>query len=116
MLATRETLRRGISIGIGYPMAWVTCYIVWKGLQSMFISELKKEIGTRSFNYLIKAHKKFGKGSVLTIEVLRSYSQEELLSFYGIGEKTTERILSFKTSREKYIMKIKKNLREKEVV
>lgn len=87
----RETLQRGITVGIGYPMAWVTGYIVWK----MFISELKSEIGTRSFNYLIKAHEKFGKGGVLTVEILRSYSQEELLSFYGIGEKTVEKIQSF---------------------
>lgn len=108
----RETLQRGIAVGIGYPMAWVTYYVAWK----MFISELKSEIGTRSFNYLIKAHEKFGKGGVLTIEVLRSYSREELLSFYGIGDKTAERILSFKTSHEKFIMKVKKNLREKEVV
>lgn len=81
--------------GVYYPMSWVTDYIVWKALQSMFISELKSEIGTRSFNYLIKAHEKFGKGGVLTVEILRSYSREELLSFYGIGDKTVEKIQSF---------------------
>lgn len=117
MTNRRGTLQRGIAMMIGYHMGWTVCYLVWKHFQLKFISELKKEIGTRSFNYLIKAHKKFGKEGALTVEVLRSYSREELLSFYGIGEKTVERINSFKTSNEKFFMKLKKeNLKEKEVV
>jgi endonuclease III-like uncharacterized protein len=120
-MINRETLQRGIAMMIAYHMASITGYLIWKHFQLKFISELKSEIGTRSFNYLIKAHRKFGKGGELTVAVLRGYSREELLSFYGIGEKTVERILSFKTSREKYIMKIqrnlkKENLKEKEVV